>query len=91
MMRGPFQQNDVQFPFQPLQLLTQGGLANVFAGRRPAEMQFLRQGNEVTQLPNLHNPAPPVGCCRNAPSTVVGWLSCRGMTSTASSKLRARQ
>ena len=50
---GPFQQDDIQFPFQPLQLLTQRGLADVFAGRGPAEMQLLGQGNEVTQLPKL--------------------------------------
>ena len=58
-MGGPLQQDHVQFPFQALQLLAQRGLPDVFAGRGPAEVQLLGQGNEVTQLPKLQARHPP--------------------------------
>ena len=60
-MSGPFQQDYIQFTFQPLQLLTQRRLADMFADRGTTEMQFLGQSNEVTQLPKLQLRVPPVG------------------------------
>ena len=58
MMGGPLQKDYVQFPFQPLQLLTQRGLPDMFAGRGPAEMQLLGQSNEIPQLPKLQTGYP---------------------------------
>ncbi len=74
VMSGPFQQDYIQFTFQPLQLLTQRRLADMFADRGTTEMQFLGQSNEVTQLPKLQLRVPPVGRSWNQ-SAVVSVVS----------------
>ena len=49
-----FQQADAQLTLKPLHLLAQRRLHDVLPGGRPAEMQFLGQGHEITKLAQLH-------------------------------------
>ena len=56
---GALQQAHPKLPFQPLQLLAQRRLNDVFPGGRVAEVQLLGQSHEVAQLAQLHIPPPP--------------------------------
>src|SRR5215211_828677 len=55
MVGRAIQQQHAQLTFQPLQLLAQRRLDDVFTGGRPAEMQLLSKGDEVAQLAKLHS------------------------------------
>jgi hypothetical protein len=50
MMGGSLHERHTQFPFEPLNLLTECGLHDVFPRSRAAEMTLFRKSHEVSQL-----------------------------------------
>ena len=55
---APVQQTDAQFVFQIMNLPSEGWLCQVELLGRPGEVQFLRHGNEVSQMTQFHSRAP---------------------------------
>ncbi len=54
MPRRAVQKLHAEFPLQPLDLLADRGLHDVQPLRRPPEAKFLRDGDEIGQLPDFH-------------------------------------
>jgi hypothetical protein len=54
MMCAAIDDRYTEFAFEPLNLLTECGLHNVFPRRRTTEMALFSQSHEVSQLTQLH-------------------------------------
>jgi hypothetical protein len=55
MMRAAIYKRYTEFAFEPLDLLTECGLNDVFPRRRTTEMALLRQSHEIPQLTQFHS------------------------------------
>ena len=58
--RRAVEELQAEFAFEPGDLLTDRGLDDVQPLGGPAEVEFLGDGDEVPQLPQLHRPPPAI-------------------------------
>ncbi len=51
---GAFEECDIMFLLQPCDLVAQRGLRDLASSCGAGEVEFISQGDEILQLPNVH-------------------------------------